>query len=376
MTTNPLESPTASPHVMTYEEMISTEPVPASEPVPAAPRGDGGPVLYVESPDEPQLDLETERLSPGQPDGGSLWRVRVASGGRQVTTGLLGQQRERVAPDEALGSGSTSASTFPAPLEAAGWRPPWLSAEFMPRVAPRELDDASALAAVGVPVPRISEQLSSGWPWTTVGRVLTGNSTDFIGRRAGSGVMVGPNLMLTASHNMFWDSPNWWIKFSPLWRNGDHPTFGSSFVSNVRGIQNVSDVNGYDYIICRLYDPIGHRCGWMGSQSFGDEDAYYDAAWTSVGYPGNFMSGQRPAVEFNIGVRDIDNDSPGLEIETVLFALHGWSGGPLWGFIDSDPRVIGIESGYEKDFLDPTRTVFAGGSHLVDLVRHGWAHWQ
>lgn len=50
--------------------------------------------------------------------------------------------------------------------------------------------------------------------------------------------------------------------------------------------------------------------------------------------------------------------------------------GPLWGWIDGGPRVIGIESGYEKDILDPTRTVFAGGEHMVNLVKFGIANWS
>ena len=45
------------------------------------------------------------------------------------------------------------------------------------------------------------------------------------------------------------------------------------------------------------------------------------------------------------------------------FTDHGWSGGPLWGFIDGGPRVIGVASGREKDGFDPTRSVFAGGQY-------------
>jgi hypothetical protein len=95
----------------------------------------------------------------------------------------------------------------------------------------------------------------------------------------------------------------------------------------------------------------------------------------SVGYPASFMGGERPAIEVPLPVEDIDNESDGLEIETHKFALGGWSGGPMFGWVQDQPRVVGIESGYEKDFLDPTRTVFAGGQHLVNLVNYGWANW-
>ena len=50
-------------------------------------------------------------------------------------------------------------------------------------------------------------------------------------------------------------------------------------------------------------------------------------------------------------------------------------GGPLWGGVEGQFRVVGIESGFENDFLDPERTVFAGGEHMVNLVKYGWANW-
>jgi hypothetical protein len=114
----------------------------------------------------------------------------------------------------------------------------------------------------------------------------------------------------------------------------------------------------------------------MGSQSWGDEDPYYGRDWISIGYPETYMGGERPSVRFAIGVRDIDDEGDGLEIETVSFTSHGWSGGPLWGWIDDDPRVIGVLSGREKDMADPTRSVFAGGRSMVDLIKFGHANWK
>lgn len=84
------------------------------------------------------------------------------------------------------------------------------------------------------------------------------------------------------------------------------------------------------------------------------------------------------AIELDLGVRDIDNDDPGLELECVECAdlTEGWSGGPLWLPNEGPgPRVMGIMSGLETDGLDPRRVVFAGGSGMVDLVREGAATW-
>jgi hypothetical protein len=113
----------------------------------------------------------------------------------------------------------------------------------------------------------------------------------------------------------------------------------------------------------------------MGTQWWGNEDEYYNRRFQSSGYPDAF--GWRPAVEFSIGIRDIDSDDPGLELEvgSHLQLSGGWSGGPLWFFTNEGPFVVGILSGFEKDELDPTRFVFAGGRHMVDLVKFGLANW-
>jgi hypothetical protein len=98
--------------------------------------------------------------------------------------------------------------------------------------------------------------------------------------------------------------------------------------------------------------------------------------YNSSGYPGHFQ--ERMAIELDMGLRDIDNDDPGLELEFALRAdlTEGWSGGPLWLPNEGPgPRVMGIASGYETDVLDPERFVFVGGKGMVDLVREGAATW-
>lgn len=205
------------------------------------------------------------------------------------------------------------------------------------------------------------------YPMCTVGIVFSSN-----GHR-GSGVLVGPNLLLTAGHTAPWGAAQWSMEFVPAYRNGSRP-FGSSFIQSYHGYNTNGNVTGYDYIICRLFNPLGNALGWMGSASFSNDDDYYNKRFTSSGYPGSY--GERPAVELNMGVRDIDNDSPGKELEFALRAGlgPGWSGGPLWHHI-ANPYVVGVLSGQEKDGLDPTRLVYSAGSALVDLVRFGQKNW-
>ncbi len=204
------------------------------------------------------------------------------------------------------------------------------------------------------------------YPMCTVGYLTTSNNSQ------GSGVLVGPNLLLTAAHMVPWGVSGWWMRFAPAYRLGNEP-LGVSYVQNIRGYSD-GGVTGHDYAICQLYNPLGKALGWMGARSFGRDDDYYNRRYVSSGYPGTY--GGRPAVELDMGIRDIDNDSPGEELEFALRndLTHGWSGGPLW-LPNEGPSVVGVCSGSEKDGLDPTRIVYAAGSPMVDLVKYGLATW-
>jgi hypothetical protein len=330
---------------MSLDEMIAAKPLPASDSSrDFAPERD--PLLIVESKNEPELALRVEQLSDAS---GDLWGVDVLSSDGPALPVVRGKVEHEVT--------GTGLKLDEPGLTTDSYRPPWLECEFFPRIAPRYFHTRGIL-----------EQLSKSWPWSTVGKVFAGRGPGTTPQWAGSGVMVGRDLLLTAGHLAPWGAGQWFMEFVPLFASGAAP-FGRAFVKSYLGVQASNLPSGLDYVICRLYTPIGDRCGWMGSKWWSDEDEYEDRTWTSVGYPKGFMNGQRPAVRFEIGVKDIDGDGDGLEIETVDFATEGWSGGPLWGFIDNDAKVIGIESGYETDGFDPQRSVFAGGAHMVNLVK-------
>jgi hypothetical protein len=367
------------PRVMTLEQMTAVASVMPTEPVPdrfrVRPREE--PALFVASESEPEVTVSKQRLPGDKP----IWRIAVHSSKRALP-GLAVQAVERVVPGAVAGR-ARSISNF-------GYRPPWVGIDYYPKVIPRRRRGfaryAAELSVHMPPVPmtlmEAHEAVSTFYPWRTIGKVFVGNDPNFRNENgSGTGVLVGPNLMMTASHMVPWDESSgfWWMRFAPGFREGE-PN-GSSFVTRVRGIRNPEsdfEASGYDYVICQLQQPMGEQLGWMGTQCFGDEDAYTNARWISVGYPGWFFNANRPAVEFDIDIDDIDNDDPGLELEITdgQAGGDGWSGGPLWGVIDNDFRVIGIRSGTEKDGLDPRRGVFSGGRHMVDLVKHGLLHFK
>ncbi|MGH1277201.1 trypsin-like serine peptidase [Bacillus cereus] len=335
---------------LTLDEIFSKRDEPATEPIP--PRTD-----------EHQYIFEgTSKIISSGESGESQIKIRAIGDLKPVEP--IARISGRL-PIEELIQISEKVTTPKA------FRPKWLDVMTAPRIRPRLLD---INIQEGIK-PLISESAGKDWPWSAIGKL-------FVTRRnqpgwVGSGVLVGPRLLLTASHAMPWGSEDFSIRFVPGYRNGNDPRFGHAYVDEWRGVRNINNVTGLDYVICKLNWRIGERTGWLGSEWHSDEDWYYNDSWISVGYPTSEPNGgERPSIEIPIKVVDIDNDSDGLEIETHKFALGGWSGGPLWGWRGGEPKVVGIESGYEKDGLDPTRTVFAGGQHLVNLVKFGWANWN
>ena len=252
-------------------------------------------------------------------------------------------------------------------------RPQWLDVSYAPRVRTHTFEH---VRIVRPPMHlMVRESLSYSYPWCTIGKVVVFRPGQ--GPKSSSGVLVGPNLLLAASHARPWGNRDASIRFVPAYRNGEvDPRFGEAWVERFRGVRRgEGTADEHDFALCKLDWRIGDRTGWMGSQSWSGEGPYYAGSWISVGFPASFMGGEIPAVEAPVGVEDIDGSGDYIEIETDAFTSGGWSGGPLWGWVNG-PRVIGIASGLDWDWPDPERSVFAGGPALVALVKHGWAHWQ
>ncbi len=334
---------------LTLDELFGRRDEPATEPVP--PRSDVHEYIF-----EGSAEAASSCKSVGS-------TVRIRATGDLTPVHPVARGGERLSVEDLINISETIRTP-------QAFRPKWLDVMTAPRIRPRQLD----VNIPGVIKPLIFESPATEWPWSAIGKVFTRRGQQM---RVGSGVLVGPRLLLTASHAMPWDTGDSSVRFVPGYRNGNDPRFGDAYVDNWRGVRNEDDVTGLDYVICKLNWRIGDRTGWLGSEWNSDEDWYYNDPWISVGYPSSEPNqGERPSIEIPVWVQDIDNESDGLEIETHKFALGGWSGGPLWGWRGGQPRVVGIESGFEKDVFDPTRTVFAGGQHLVNLVKYGWANWN
>lgn len=349
------------------------------------------PSILIRSEQKPEIDIHCEQIQ--NTNDGKLWRVEF--GGTSLGGLPLG---ETLALDE----GSMSRVQYKGDgkeLESlTSYIPDHIGIAPFPRIA--SLSNPPKITDVRRARPPRLNLLSGGgfnidrlrYPWCTVGKVITWARYEIPGifvpleiSGSGTACVVGRNTVLTASHVIPWGAKRWSAQFIPA-AGSTVPTqpFGIFNVTSAHGYINTSSVNGYDMAVLRMDKSVGEITGWMGSISDNDDDdLYYDASWTSVGYPTSYQLAQDASLELSIKVQDVDNDDYGSrEIETEPFTNKGWSGGPLFSWFKkykglelNCPCVAGTLSGRDQDFLDPTRSVFAGGNALVRLISYGRANW-
>jgi len=219
------------------------------------------------------------------------------------------------------------------------------------------------------------------WPWGLVGQVFNNEGM------SGTATLIGDRLIATAGHLIPWKSDNWWMRFVPAYYNGSslHGAGVESYVSDVNGFDVDGDVVGYDWAVCRLYEPLGNMLGFFGYNGYSD-DWENDPRWSIIGYPGAIAGAQRPSFQGSVSSNDTDGDSNGgMEIETEADLTPGNSGGPMFGWFDGDPRLIGVVAGEEEEWSPGVwpwewvdtdlQNVVAGGAGFTNLMAWGRNNW-
>jgi len=267
--------PAAARVGMTLEDMVRAEPIRASESmldtVLSLLQPDGA--LYAQAEGDPHIEVTTERLGAT-----NLWSVSVRSNGEALHAGLAGDAQIRGA--------AQCIHLEPGDDVVESYRPPWLDLDYMPKLRPfranilyhrygtakthQFIEPISYSRTTPFDtVPLIDEALRFSYPWRTIGNVFVGNGTNFANpTNGGSGVLVGRNLMLTASHVAPWGRGpgQWWMRFVPGFRAGgpDPEPHSSSFVECFYGTfvdVKKPEAGGQDYVICKLYRPLGDALG-------------------------------------------------------------------------------------------------------------------
>src|SRR3569833_390916 len=205
-----------------------------------------------------------------------------------------------------------------------------------------------------------------------------------------SGTLINDTALMTADHCLPWDtvkSKAWTtIEFIPAYNGASsnpRPS-GSAFVTKCVGI-NPPLKDGRDVAVCKLNDAIGKKTGSLSVAygKAGKENTFYMHGddWSSVGSPDATDRGSEPAYEGDITITSmcVVNDG-GITLSSPVYADHGWSGGPLFGwtndcppaFIKPSPYIGAVVSGIAgPSGAAPDATVHVGGLRVYALARYG-----
>jgi len=183
---------------------------------------------------------------------------------------------------------------------------------------------------------------TSAYPYSALAYII---STFPDGARVqGSGVLIGANDVLTASH-MVYSVDNGGAAVSvtviPAYNSGIQPygSFDGSYIhyhvlNNVGGLLDSKDITS-DVAVVALSSPVGLRTGFFGlDPNFSAGQAY------AAGYPG-VQNGNLTVSSAYTTAGSILN----WNIDTGLFYISpGSSGGPIYELVNTIPYVVGVVS--------------------------------
>jgi len=204
------------------------------------------------------------------------------------------------------------------------------------------------------------------YPWRCLVRIVTPRGW------AGSGVLIGPRHVLTASHCVDW-TPGWltvYVMYSnTAWLASANGTWAYA-ATRVSASSYSADVADEDYAVIVLDQPIGLTYGWLGSRTY--DNGWDDATtyWHSIGYPQDLSnSGEIAAWQTDFKLNELDSASGATRLirSNTFDNWPGQSGSPIFGFWPNGPYAVGVVSGQASSF-----NYIAGGSMLPTLVRQAW----
>jgi V8-like Glu-specific endopeptidase len=257
------------------------------------------------------------------------------------------------------------ASTPLAPM-----RPDWVSSVVRPKKAPvpppvRKLMHRGRPIQPGLVFAPDDRRTYSDWsyPWGTICKVVTA-----VGH--GSGVIVGPRHVLTASHAVDWSRDG--AGSVEVHRSGGTIRATTAitavwYYTKVTGSVEWFELDE-DYAVLVTASRIGDRFGWLGTRTY-HNDWDGEEYWYSIGYPTDIGGGNSPVWQrrkwLDEDFWDFFGGSDAVSMETDADMIPGQSGSPMFAWWANGPYVVAVWSGYSSD-----ENWCSGGGDMTRLVRH------
>ncbi|WP_162916766.1 trypsin-like serine peptidase [Dongia deserti] len=268
---------------------------------------------------------------------------------------------ERAAPSEAV-------------AQTDSYRPAWIAGAFAPQrlrlpeppvVTHRghRLTPAIDCHFYGSDDRRIYNDTS--YPWGCVCRITNANG------RMGSGALIGPRHILTASHVVAWNTDvaeKIEVHFAG---NAAQATVFDTLAyayTQIQGDPGASTVDE-DYAVLVINERLGDRFGWLGTKVY--SSSWDDlSVWFNMGYAVN------PGTSFPLFQmgKSMDEDEfdygSGRAMTTNADICRIQSGSPMFGFWENDPGAyaVAVVSAIGQVFASGLENWCSGGSDLSRLV--------
>jgi V8-like Glu-specific endopeptidase len=202
-----------------------------------------------------------------------------------------------------------------------------------------------------------------GFPWRCLVRLTTPRGW------SGSGVLIGPRHVLTASHCIDWTPGS--ATVDVLYTNSSSLAQAHgiwAYAETKVGPGEISDEDSdEDYAVIVLDQRLGERFGWLGARTYDSDWDDEQLPWQSIGYPQDWSStGQTAGYQRDFLLNELGADlgSARLIRSDTFDNWPGQSGSPIFGFWSGGPYVVGVVSGENEDF-----NYISGGSLLPSIVR-------
>ncbi len=257
------------------------------------------------------------------------------------------------------------------PLVIEGNRPAWMPLSFSPRRAsgpkpPIVMHHRHRLDPMFIWGPddrRIYNDLS--YPWCCVCKITTAAGAQ------GSGVLIGPRHVLTASHCVDWNTEA--AERIDVHLQGTTAA-ATAFDTLAYAFTRMTADVGYtemdeDYAVLVTNERLGDRFGWMGTKTYNSswDD---DNVWRTIGYPNDIAGGTRPVYQRDKSLDEDEFDyGSARAMTTSADVMKGQSGSPMFGFWDNAPFVVAVVSSSGEVFASGDENWCAGGVDLDRIVR-------